>query len=202
MNRDSNPGNQIDNDESLIERIMSGDKLAFDILVPRYKDKIFNLCYRFSGDYTEADDLTQETFIKVYLSVKHFRFESSFSTWIYRIAINVCKNRINSLPYRFKRLTNSLSGSKDTEREGLMNDVADNSPAPDCEFEEKERKKIIQKAINKLPKDQMKMIILRDIEGLSYEEIAGITRCNLGTVKSKLARARFSLKEKLKGLIR
>lgn len=190
-----------DEDIASIKSFLAGDKKTFDKLVLKYQDMIFNLCYRFLGDYEEADDSAQETFIKVYNSLKNFRFESAFSTWLYRVAVNTCKNKLSSLKFRLNQRMVRLDREKVTDEDCRLTEIRDESLSPEAELEKKERETIIQKAVDSLPKDHKSVVVLRDIEGLSYEETAEITGYNIGTVKSKLSRARVRLREKLKGLI-
>lgn len=180
---------------------MSEESINFDGLVLEYKDKVFNLCFRFLGDYDEADDCAQETFVKVFRSLKDFRGESAVSTWIYRIAVNTCKNRVASAQYRRNKTLIRLDESKKTdEGDEHKVEIGDERLSPAKEIEMKEKCELIQRAIDSLPDDQRSVVILRDIEGLSYEEISEATGYNLGTVKSKLSRARQELREKLKDL--
>ena len=188
-------------DAALIKAFQAGDEGGFDELVLRYQDQVFNLCYRFLGDHQEANDSAQDIFLKVYRSLKKFRLDSSFSTWLYRIAVNTCKNRIKSLEYRFKKKLRRLDHHGPESGNNASVDLADDSRSPLAELEKKERSLIIQKAIDALPEAKKTMVLLRDIEGLSYAEIAQITGFNLGTVKSKLARARSDLKKKLMGVL-
>ena len=190
-----------DEDAVLVRFFQKGDKAAFDKLVRKHKDKLFNLVYWFLGDYQEANDCAQEIFIKVFKSLKKFRFESAFSTWLYRIATNTCKNRLKSSAYRWKKKTVSLENPEGSKSVNPSFEVEDDSPSPVNELEKKERLMLIQKAINALPEEQNRVVVLRDIQGLSYEEIADITGLNLGTVKSRLARGRLELRNKLKGMI-
>jgi len=187
-------------DAELIKSFQSGKKAAFDELVLKHKDKVFNLCYWFVGDYQDANDLAQETFLKAYRALKKFRFESAFSTWIYRIAVNTCKNRLKSFQYRIKKkfvhLNNTAAAMSNPGVE-----ITDESSSPEIELWRKEKSRLIQAAINSLTAEKKAVVVLRDIEGLSYEEISSVTGFNLGTVKSKLARARQDLREKLKGEI-
>lgn len=180
---------------------MSEESINFDELVLTHKDKVFNLCYRFLGDYEEANDCAQETFVKVYRSLKGFRRESSVSTWIYRIAVNTCKNRLTSAHYRGSKHMVRLDEPKETEDGERAVEIAGRSLSPAAELDRKEKGELIQEAINSLPPDQRVVAVLRDVEGLSYDEISETTGYNLGTVKSKLARARQELREKLKGLM-
>ncbi len=202
MNKEIRPPNRSTlEDSALIQAFQAGDSDVFDDLVLRHKDSVFNLCYRFLGDHQEANDSAQEIFIKVYRSLKKFRFKSSFSTWLYRIAVNTCKNRLKSLEYRLKKRMKRLDSLEMTARGNPSDEWVDKSPSPMAALENKERSHIIQEAINSLPETKKTMILLRDIEGLTYDEIADVTGLNLGTVKSKLARARSDLREKLRGVI-
>ncbi len=185
----------------LIRAFCGGDKAAFDSLVLKHKDRVFNLCYRLLGDYEEANDSAQETFIKVYGSLKKFRFESAFSTWLYRIAVNTCKNKLKSSAFRQKRKMVPLDNPVLGNRTPSNREIQDESQSPAMELEKKERMKVIQEAINALPPEQKEVVTLRDIEGFSYEEVAEITGFNLGTVKSRLARARQDLRKKLRSVL-
>jgi RNA polymerase sigma-70 factor (ECF subfamily) len=169
-------------------------------MVLKYQDRVFNLCYRLLGNRDEAEESAQEVFIKVYRALKGFRFKSSFYTWLYRIVINNCKNRIKSVEYR--SIKSRVSIDSDQENRGnTIVDIVDQRPMQDKTLEQKEKMKRVQEALNSLPPDQKTVIVLCDIEGLSYDEIAGITKTRLGTVKSKISRARLGLRNKLEGII-
>lgn len=185
-------------DAELIKAFQAGKKAAFDELVLSHKDKVFNLCYWFVGDYQDANDLAQDVFFKAFKALKNFRFESAFSTWIYRIAVNTCKNRLKSFQYRLKKKFVHLNNPAAAKNNPGV-EIADESSSPEIELGRKEKTRLIQTAINSLPTEKKEVVVLRDIEGLSYEEISSVTGFNLGTVKSKLARARQDLREKLKG---
>ena len=200
-NRIKKPGGSSCPDTVLIRAVQAGDMAAFDELVLKYKDRLFNLVYWFLGDYQDANDCAQETFIKVFKSIKKFRFESAFSTWLYRIAINTCKNKIKSSAYRWKKKTVSLETSNSSKNGNPFSEIVNGSPTPVVALEKKERMMRIQKAINSLPEEQNRVVVLRDIQGLSYQDISDITGLNLGTVKSRLARGRLALKNRLKGRI-
>jgi RNA polymerase sigma-70 factor (ECF subfamily) len=187
-------------DAKLIKAFKGGDKAAFDKLVLKHKNKLFNLCYRFLGDYQEANDSAQETFIKVYESLKKFRFQSAFSTWLYRIAVNTCKNKLKSSAYRQKKRMVSLDNPGSPDKSQPAMEIQDETYSPVKELEKKERMRMVQEAIDTLPTEQKAVVTLRDIEGLSYEEIVEITGFNLGTVKSRLARARLDLRKKLRSV--
>lgn len=181
-----------------IEAFLAGDIDAFDRLVLRYKDRVFNLCYRLMGEYEQADDCAQDTFVKVYRSLKNFRFESSFSTWLYTIAVNHCRNKRKSRQYRFWRRTVPIDPLKKGDGSGCLGEIEDPAPSPFVQMAKSEQDALLLQAISSLQEKHRTLIILRDMEGFSYDEIVRITGYNLGTVKSKLARARQLLRNKLK----
>jgi RNA polymerase sigma-70 factor (ECF subfamily) len=185
----------------LVKSYLTDDRRAFDRLILLHKRLVFNLCYRLLGDYDDADDCAQEVFIKVSRSLKGFRFESSFKTWIYRITVNTCKNRLNSLEYRLRSRSVRINMARDMDDNRKHSDIKDDAPSPALSLVKKEIDSLIQTAVNALPAVQKTVVILRDIEGRSYEEIVEITGLKLGTVKSKLSRARQQLREALKGKI-
>jgi len=189
-----------ENDIDLVCAFKNGNCSAFEKIVLKYQDRVYNLCYRFLGDKQEAEDSAQEIFIKVYRALKGFKLKSSFYTWLYRIVINTCKNRVKSIEYRRSKSSVSIDNDQEKKDHGISG-ITDKNDLPDTNLEHKEKIKRIQEAINSLPPDQKTMVILRDIEGLSYEEIASITKNRLGTVKSKLSRARLGLRNKLEGII-
>lgn len=185
------PHSSAEEDRSLVEAFQAKQtKEVFDWLVIKYQKRVFNICYRFMGNYHDANDCAQDTFVKVYRSIKDFKFKSAFSSWLYRIAVNTCKNKLNSLPRRFNKLMVQLD---------VIKGPAGNDPS--VEFERNEKEKAIQEAIDSLEQDHKTVVLLRDIEGLSYNQISEVTGFNAGTVKSKLARARFRLQKKLEGRI-
>lgn len=187
-------------DFQLVNKILNNENRAFDMLVMKYKNMIFNLCFRILNDYEDANDCSQETFIKVFKNLKKFKFKSSLSTWIYRIAVNTCKNKLNSLEFRLKKNRVKLN---DATAEYQIDNVilADNTYKPDDKAVKNEMGKIVLETINKLPELQKIIIVLRDIENKSYDEICLITGLKLGTLKSKLSRAREKLKKLLEGVI-
>jgi RNA polymerase sigma-70 factor (ECF subfamily) len=188
-------------DALLVEAFQKGDKRAFDQLVIRHKDRIFNLCCRFLGDYEEANDSAQEAFVKAYDSLNAFRLESAFSTWLYRIAVNTCKNKLGSSAYKAKRKTVSLDNPGDPSDGPLPMEIPNGDPSPLARMEEKEKMALLQRALDTLPAEFKMAVTLRDVEGLSYEDIAEITGLNLGTVKSRIARARTDLRNRLRGVL-
>ena len=183
-------------DHALIEATKNGDEAAFASIVGRYKSPITNYLYRFLNDYEEAVDLTQETFVRVYFAIDRYHTEYAFSTYIYRIATNLA---ISELRKRKRRTILSLTGlfqSEDDEQTEFQ--PPDTRSRPDEDLVDDERSRVIAKAIVTLPAKYRVPIILRDIEGKSYDEVAEILDLGLGTTKSRISRARGLLKEKLK----
>lgn len=193
----SSEGAEQDRDRADVVAYLSGNREALDALVLRHKDRIYNLCHRLLGDPGEAEECAQETFVKVFRSLKGFRLESRFSTWLYTIAVNTCRNRRGSAEFRFWRKVLRLSPDPDDEESPAVFDIEDASPSPLDLLAESERDSLLRAAIDSLPHDQRTVIVLRHIEELSYEEIQAITGYNSGTLKSKLARARMLLHKKL-----
>jgi len=192
----------IDLDNSLIRNFqIQNDENSFSELITKYKDLVFNLCYRYLGDYDEANDCSQEIFIKIDHSVKKFRFESKFSTWLYAVCVNTCRNWTTTLSYRRKQKVLRISTMDTPGKNNMLFEIEDKSDSPTQILDNKDLNIIIQEAINTLKGKQKSVLILRDIEGRSYEEIAMITKLNIGTVKSSLARARFKLAGLLKSII-
>lgn len=196
-------GSEKDNERDMqwVTDFKAGDRSAFDNIMLKHKDRVFSLCYRFLGDFQEANDSAQETFVKVFTSLKRFRMESSFSTWLYRIAVNTCKNRLKSSQFRHRKRMVPLYNPGNGENRNPVVNIRDEGLTPDGLLLEKEKMMLIQKAIDALPEEQKSVIILRDVEGLSYDEVSTITGYPLGTVKSKLARARLGLGNMLRGVI-
>jgi RNA polymerase sigma-70 factor (ECF subfamily) len=185
----------------LVQSFLSGDMNAFDRLIRMHQTRVFNLCYRFIGDYDDADDCAQEVFIKIHRSLGGFRFESNFSTWLYRVTVNTCKNRLKSLAYRLRSRRIRIDLARDPDIAARRAETSGNRSTPAIELIRKEIDLLIQKAVDALPVEQKTVVVLRDFDGISYEEIAEITGLPLGTVKSKLSRARLKLSEALRGKI-
>lgn len=186
-------------DLKIVQDFQNGNEAVFDELVIKYKDRIFNMCLRMLSDYEEANDTAQEVFVKAYRGLNRFRSDAAFKTWLYRIAINTCKNKLRSLRFKFKKKTVTIDKPKDDEDNNYV-ELKDETMSPELAYEQKETEEQVQKAISALPLEQKKIVVLSDIDGLSYEEIIGITGLKLGTIKSKLFRARAKLKSLLKEL--
>lgn len=178
-------------DEALVKQCCRGDKEAFAALVERYQDKIYNLTYRLVSNTEDASDLTQEVFYRALLRIKSFRGEASFATWLYRIATNVCYDELRS---RKKQQVISLDNSFPDDP---PLELPDGGAGPAEIYMRRIVFQRLQEVIATLPIEQRTAIVLRDIQGLSYEEIAQALQCSLGTVKSRLSRARQALRDKL-----
>ncbi|NOX89418.1 MAG: sigma-70 family RNA polymerase sigma factor [Calditrichaeota bacterium] len=182
-------------DEELIARFQQGDNYAFNLLVKRYKDPLLNFVYRFVGEKEEAEDIVQETFLRLFKNKHYYREIAKFSTWIYTIAGNLAKTELRR---RRRRKLLSISHFMTSEKDY---DIPDEDSNPERETNTVITDRIIQKAIDKLTPKFKQVIILRDIQGFSYEEIAEIVGIPLGTVKSRVNRARLKLQEDLKQLM-
>ncbi|HGY55566.1 MAG TPA: sigma-70 family RNA polymerase sigma factor [Caldithrix abyssi] len=182
-------------DEELIHRFQQGDNYAFDILVKRYKDPLLNFVFRFLGDRTEAEDIVQETFLRLFKNKHYYKEIARFSTWIYTIAGNLAKTELRK---RRRRSFFSISNFTGTDKDY---DIPDLNESPEKAANSVLTDDIIQDAVNKLSPKFKEVIVLRDMQGFSYEEIAEIVGIPLGTVKSRVNRARLKLQEDLKDLI-
>ena len=185
-----------ESDHALIEAAKNGDETAFAVIVSRYRNPITNYLYRFLNDYEEAVDLAQETFVRVYFAIDRYHTDYAFSTYIYRIATNLA---ISELRKRKRRTILSLTGLFQTEADDTTEfQPTDPKALPDKDLIDDEQGRVIARAIATLPPKYRIPVILRDIEGRTYEEIASILELGLGTTKSRISRARGLLKEKLK----
>lgn len=190
-------------DASLIARCQKADVVAFNEIVSRYKNKIYNYVYRMTGNAEDAEDLTQEVFVRMYTNIGAFRAEASLSTWLFRIAGNLCVDAFRR-GKKERGVVSSLDapiGGADEEGQGATRDVPDWTNEPDALFARKELDGQIQAALAKLPPKLRSAVALHDIEGLSYEEIAETERVPLGTVKSRIFNARVALREHLRSYV-
>jgi RNA polymerase sigma-70 factor, ECF subfamily len=184
-------------DQLLVERVQQGDKAAFDILVGKYQHKIVKLVGRYVRDQDEAQDVAQDAFIKAYRALASFRGESAFYTWLYRIAINTAKNQLASNKRRAEDFDLDLQDPDQYEIHGRLRD----GDTPEGLALTEEIRETVNQAIEALPEDLRTAIVLREIEGLSYEEIAVAMECPVGTVRSRIFRAREAIDKRLKPLL-
>ena len=168
---------------SIIDRFKNGDDSAFEGLVLKYQDMIFSLCRNILGNTHDAEDAAQDTFIKAYRNLNHFRPDASFYTWLYRIAVNTC------LDYKKRPFFESFF-KKSGEGEELVNEPSSDWPSPERLYESKQIGLALRESLGKLSLKLRTVIILKEIEGLSYEEIAEVLDVSIGTVKSRISRAR------------
>jgi RNA polymerase sigma-70 factor (ECF subfamily) len=185
-------------DQLLVERVQQGDKKAFDLLVLKYQHKIVSLITRYVHDHAEALDVAQEAFIKAYRAIGRFRGESAFYTWMYRIAINTDKNHLESMS---RRPPASDLDAQDAEQFILGDSRLKDSASPEQELARAELQIAIDKAIAGLPDDLRTAITLREMEGMSYDEIAITMDCPIGTVRSRIFRAREAIDQQLRPLL-
>ncbi|HEX7454486.1 MAG TPA: RNA polymerase sigma factor RpoE [Gallionella sp.] len=185
-------------DQQLVERVQRGDKHAFDLLVAKYQRKLGRLISRFVRDTAEAEDVTQEAFIKAYRALPGFRGDSAFYTWLYRIGINTAKNYLLANKRRAPTSTPfDAEEAESFEDAGLLHEIS----TPENELMSKQVVSTVQAALQQLPEDLRSALTLREIEGLSYEEIASVMNCPVGTVRSRIFRAREAVAEKLRPLL-
>ncbi len=190
-----------DVDRVLVERVQRGDKQAFGLLVTKYQRRIFRLLSRLIRDPAEVEDAAQEAFIKAYRALPNFRGDSAFYTWLYRIALNTAKNWLMTQRHR------PVSLASEAPEGDVGEDVADtqvglqDTTTPESSLASRQVSEAIDHAIAHLPKELSTAIVLREIEGLSYEEIAEMMRCPVGTVRSRLFRAREAIAAQLRPLL-
>ena len=185
----------VDEDIEFVLACQKGDAEAFGFLVERHQKKMLNIAYRMMGDYNEACDVTQEAFLAAYKSIKKFKAEAKFSTWLYRIVINYSKNRLKQLRSRGQRESFSIDDPGEIKIEGVSCQSFADDTNPGVQMEKREREIQVQKCITSLDEEYRDVLILRDIQGLPYTEIKDILKIPEGTVKSRLSRARNALKD-------
>ncbi len=186
-----------DTDEQLVERVFSGETRAFELLVLRYQHRLLGLIGRLVRDPHEAEDIAQETFIKAYKALGNFRGESAFYTWLYRIAINTANNYLVSRGRRPPDTDVDIDDDEQIEAQVALADHDD----PASNHQRDELKKAIDQAIAELPEDLRTAFTLREFSGLSYEEITEIMGCPVGTVRSRIFRAREAIDNKIRPLL-
>lgn len=188
---DANIPNELKSDDSLIALFQKGDHTVYKYLVERYQEKIRNLIFSIFNESDVVDDLAQEVFIKAYEALPKFRFESSFYTWIYRIAVNRSRDEMRRRKVKRFFTFQSVESSTPGKIESMLSTT----------FDDEQVHEVIEKELNALPEKYKLPIILKDVDGFSYDEMAEILKCEVGTVKSRLSRGRTMLKERLKPLM-
>ncbi|MEY3969446.1 MAG: hypothetical protein RL617_459 [Pseudomonadota bacterium] len=190
-----------DTDQVLVARVQAGDRGAFDLLVSKYHRKVLRLVSRLVRDPAEVEDIAQETFIKAYRALPQFRAESAFYTWLYRIAVNTAKNYLSASNRRPIPMSDLMKADdEDDSSMGSLEPSVD-FQTPDSVLLSREIAKTVEQAMEALPADLRTAVMLREIEGLSYEEIAAAMNCPIGTVRSRIFRARDAIAEKLRPLL-
>lgn len=184
-------------DQRLVERVQAGDKRAFDVLVLKYQHKIVKLVMRYVRDQAEALDVTQEAFIKAYRAIPKFRGDSAFYTWLYRIATNTAKNHIVAMKRRPLEYDLDLQESAEYAFHAQLRD----EDSPEQIAQRDELRETVQSAIDTLPEELRDAIVLREIEGMSYGEIATAMNCPVGTVRSRIFRARDAIDKAIRMLL-
>jgi len=184
-------------DAALVERVQAGDKLAFDLLVRKYQHRIIALIQRFVPDWHEAQDVAQEAFIKAYRALPNFRGDSAFYTWLYKISVNTAKNFLVSQSRRPPMDDILLEDAVHHEAAGRMHERA----TPENEFLREEVERTVIAAVEELPEEIRTALTLREIDGLSYEEIAQIMNCPIGTVRSRIFRGRDAVDRRIRPLV-
>jgi RNA polymerase sigma-70 factor, ECF subfamily len=187
-------------DDQFLERLRRGEAAAFERLVGEHSGDIYALLFRLTADPEEARDLTQETFLRAFQSINRFRGEASLKTWVYRIAINQARNRWRWWRRRKRDVTVSLDATDEQREQPLAATLPDHdSLNPELEAMAREREGQLREALSGLRRSYREAVILRDVEGFSYEEIAATLQISIGTVKSRISRGRMELRHKLEG---
>jgi RNA polymerase sigma-70 factor (ECF subfamily) len=186
-----------DLDQDLVERVQKGDKRAFDLLVRKYQHKVVGVISRYISDWSECQDVAQETFIRAYRAIQSFRGDSQFYTWVYKIATNTAKNHLVSQGRRPPTDDVSIDDAVQLDGGARLKDRA----TPEHELLRQEIEQTVFAAVEELPEDLKTAITLREVDGLSYEEIAETMNCPIGTVRSRIFRARDAIDQKLRPLL-
>jgi RNA polymerase sigma-70 factor (ECF subfamily) len=182
-------------EQELVARLRRRDEAAFNAFVLRYQDRVFRIVLRMLGDRAEAEDLAQEVFISIFKAIDSFRGDSLLSTWVYRVAANHCRNRLKYLSRRRRQLTDDFD--EEVAAGALGAAAPDRQGTPDRLLEARQTEQLLEEGLQRLDDEQRELVVLREVEHLSYEEIMVITGLPEGTVKSRLHRARSALREHL-----
>lgn len=184
-------------DLELVRRVQRGDKAAFDLLVRKYQHKIANLISRYIHDAAEVQDVSQEAFIKAYRGLANFRGDSAFYTWLYRIAVNTAKNYLVSQGRRTPDISVDAQDAEQYENGGALREYGN----PERQLLMRELRQVVNDTIESLPQELKTAITLRELEGMSYEEIANVMECPIGTIRSRIFRAREAIDSAISPLL-
>ena len=190
-----------DEDTEIVSLCKKGDTDAFEVLVNKYQKKMLNIAYRMIGDYEDACEIVQDAFVSAFKNMKHFREEARVSTWLYAIVVNLSKNRLKQVRVRGHREALTLDNPMNPDDRQLKREPVSGEPSILENIEKRETREVVQECINSLDYEFREVIILRDIQGFSYEELSDILKMKEGTVKSRIFRAREALKNCLKRVL-
>jgi RNA polymerase sigma-70 factor (ECF subfamily) len=185
-------------DQQLLDRCRAGDEKAFDELVLRHQQRAFNVAFQLLRNHEDAAEVAQDAFVSIYRNVGEFRGECEFTTWLHRIVVNLAHNKHRWWKRRGRQASVSLDATVDTANGEVPVQVAADTDAPDVQTVKAEFVELISRRMNELPRKLREVLVLRNVENLSYEQIATVLDCSIGTVKSRIARARDALRESLK----
>lgn len=183
--------------EEFARRFRAGDDKAFDGLVRAYQSRMYNLAFRILHSHEDADEATQEVFVQAYKAIGDFEGRCKFGTWLYTVAVNICRNRLRQTKRRAQFEVHSLDAPSDVSAPP-PEAVTSKQDGPPARLERAELMKLVEKCIASLPAEFAEVVVMRDMQGMSYEEVAVAVGCSLGTVKSRIARGREAVKEKLR----
>jgi RNA polymerase sigma-70 factor (ECF subfamily) len=200
MERVLNPDAKAEaSDQELLERCRAGDETAFDDLVLRHQQRAFNVAFQLLRDHEDATEVAQDAFVSIYRSLGDFRGECAFTTWLHQIVVNLARNKHRWWKRRGRQASVSLDTTVETADGEVPVQVAGNTDAPDIQAVKVEFVELLSRRMHELPRKFREVLVLRNVDNLSYEEIAEVLECSIGTVKSRIARAREALRESLKG---
>jgi RNA polymerase sigma-70 factor, ECF subfamily len=188
-------------DRELLERCRVGDETAFDDLVARHEQRAFNVAFQFLHDREDAIEVAQDAFVRIYRSIGDFRGDCEFTTWLHQIVVNLARNKHRWWKRRGKQMSVSLDSTLETGDGEIPLQMAAKQDGPDVEAAKNEFVKVLGRRMDELPRKLRQVLVLRNVENLSYEEIAEVLDCSVGTVKSRIARAREALRESMKDML-